>query len=207
MENLEWYEAFASVPENAKKKITGGKLNGKTDINPMWRIKMLTSTFGPCGFGWRTEITDHWVDVADGESAAWVVINLYVNDPETGKWSAPIVGVGGSKLNGKGQGDGINDEAFKMAETDAISVACKKLGMGADVHWEADRTKNDKTEPATSKKEPTKPIITEGCPLWQKAIAYCVTHGEPATVLTGSYSMDEETLAKLQAAIDAQTNL
>ena len=28
-----------------------------------------------------------------------------------------------------------------MATTDAISVACKSLGMGADVYWDKDRTK------------------------------------------------------------------
>ena len=28
-----------------------------------------------------------------------------------------------------------SDEAYKMALTDALSVACKALGMGADVYW------------------------------------------------------------------------
>ena len=28
----------------------------------------------------------------------------------------------------------LNDEAYKMALTDAISVACKQLGVGADVY-------------------------------------------------------------------------
>ena len=34
-----------------------------------------------------------------------------------------------------------DDEAFKKALTDAISVACKCLGFGADIYWQADRTK------------------------------------------------------------------
>lgn len=38
-------------------KAEAGKLKGKTDINPMWRIKVLTETFGPCGEGWKTENT------------------------------------------------------------------------------------------------------------------------------------------------------
>ena len=34
-----------------------------------------------------------------------------------------------------------------MALTDAISVACKMLGMGADVNWYKDRTKYTAPEP------------------------------------------------------------
>ena len=35
----------------------------------------------------------------------------------------------------------VSDECFKMALTDAISVAAKALGIGADVYFEKDRTK------------------------------------------------------------------
>ena len=42
MENMELYNAFREVPENAKKSIRGGRLKGMTDINPMWRIQALT---------------------------------------------------------------------------------------------------------------------------------------------------------------------
>ena len=52
MENLRIYEQCRSVPETAKKEINGGRLNGKTDIIPMWRIKILTEQFGPIGIGW-----------------------------------------------------------------------------------------------------------------------------------------------------------
>lgn len=160
MENLELYNAFAGVPENAKKPIQAGKLKGKTDINPMWRIKTLTVAFGPCGFGWMTKLTEHWVERDGGESTSWVRIELRVK--VDGQWSEPIEGVGGSKQFGKGMGDGINDEAFKMAETDAISVACKKLGMGADVYWQANETKYSRavdTTPAKPKAAPAKAKI------------------------------------------------
>ena len=162
MENLELYNAFAGVPENAKKPIQAGKLKGKTDINPMWRIKTLTAAFGPCGFGWTTKITEHWIERDGGESTSWVRIELRVK--VDGQWSEPIEGVGGSKQFGKGMGDGINDEAFKMAETDAISVACKKLGMGADVYWQANETKYSRavdTTAARPKAAPAKAEIKE----------------------------------------------
>jgi len=140
-DNLRYYKRWAEVPDNAKKLIAAGTLKGKTDINPMWRIKVLTEAFGACGFGWYTEILEHWTETAAGETCAWVRVRLFVRDPETGEWSKGIEGVGGNKQSGKGKGDGINEEVFKMAETDAISVCCKKLGIGANVYWEKDSTK------------------------------------------------------------------
>ncbi len=146
---MEIYKAFRSVPDNAKKTINAGKLKGFTDINPMWRIKMLTEQFGVCGFGWYIESEEHWTESLGTEIAVFCKVILKVKHPETNEWSAPIIGIGGSKLSGKGKGDGIDDEAYKMAYTDAISIACKALGMAADVYYEKDRTKyNSYAEPS-----------------------------------------------------------
>ena len=142
MNNLELYDKFRKVPEPAKKNISGGRLQGMTDINPMWRIKTLTEEFGVCGFGWYYEIVDQWLEtaMAKDEITANVKINLYVKQGD--EWSKPIVGIGGSMLvaNEK-KGLYVNDECYKMALTDAISVACKSLGIGADVYWNKDNTK------------------------------------------------------------------
>lgn len=153
MDNLDIYRQVANVPPEAQKPITGGNLKGMTDINPMWRIKTLTEIFGPCGLGWYTQIIERWTERDVNESTAWVKVALYVKFPGTDTWSMPIEGVGGSKQCGKGKGDGINDEAFKMAETDAISVACKKLGVGASVYWNRDITKYSALETKGSKTE------------------------------------------------------
>ncbi|MFQ7773921.1 MAG: hypothetical protein ACLRH6_01320 [Anaerotignum faecicola] len=56
MDNMRYYNAGREVPDAAKKTIKGGKLNGFTDINPMWRIQKLTELFGVCGVGWYTDI-------------------------------------------------------------------------------------------------------------------------------------------------------
>jgi hypothetical protein len=141
MENLYIYNAFRSVPQTACKEIAAGKLKGFTDINPMWRIKMLTDMFGPCGFGWYIETEDHWSETLGAEIAVFCKVTLRVKHPQTGEWSAPIIGIGGSKLAGKGKGEGLDDEAHKMAFTDAISIACKNLGMAADIYYKNDRTK------------------------------------------------------------------
>jgi hypothetical protein len=146
MSNLDLYDQFRAVPNEAKKIITGGRLNGKTDINPMWRIKTLTDAFGPCGIGWWYEITDKRLETSSlGEVSAFVDIALYyIKD---GQVSKPVYGTGGSAFIAK-EKNGLyqSDECYKMALTDAISVACKALGVGADVYWDKDNTKYTRQE-------------------------------------------------------------
>lgn len=140
MGNLDIYEKYRSAPKEALKKITGGRINGMTDINPMWRIKALTECFGPCGDGWWYTVTDRWTEKCGEEIAAFVQIELRYKT-ESGV-SEPVIGTGGSMLYVKERnGLRISDEAYKMATTDAISVACKQLGFAADVYWDKDRTK------------------------------------------------------------------
>lgn len=140
MENMEIYERGRNVPENARREIRGGRLMGKTDINPMWRLKMLTELFGPCGIGWYYCVTRKWTEKAGEETAAFVDIELYIR--ADGEWSKPVPGTGGSMLATMGQnGLYVSDECYKMATTDAISVACKQLGIGADVYWNGDASK------------------------------------------------------------------
>ena len=109
----------------------------------MWRIKLLTELFGPCGVGWYYEIDRQWTEPgANGETAAFCNISLYIR--LNGEWSKPIKGTGGSMFAASERsGLYTSDECFKMALTDAISVACKALGFAADVYWNADRTKYD----------------------------------------------------------------
>lgn len=143
MDNLELYNKVRNVPQEAKKEIKGGRLKGMTDINPMWRIKTLTEQFGICGMGWKTEIVNKWLDEgANGEIIANVEIKLYVKVQE--QWSDGIPGIGGSKFTSK-ESNSIytDDECYKKAYTDACSVACKNLGIGADVYFEKDSTKYD----------------------------------------------------------------
>ncbi len=137
-QNLLLWESLREVPKSAQKPINGGRLKGMTDINPIWRIKALTEQFGPVGFGWYYEIKDQRiVEGANGEQVAFVDLLLYVKNAV--EWSRPIPGIGGSSFIAKeAKGLYTNDECFKMALTDAISVACKALGIGADIYWSGD---------------------------------------------------------------------
>lgn len=134
MEKMEIWNKLKDTPEEAKRPITGGRLNGFTDIKPMWRFKRLTEAFGPCGIGWTyTILSQREVDGANGEVAVTVDIALRIK--YGGEWSQPIPGTGGNMLmkteNGKLS---TNDEAYKMALSDAIGTACKALGMSEDIY-------------------------------------------------------------------------
>lgn len=153
-DNMELYNKFRAVPEEAKKPIKGGRLNGMTDISPMWRIKTLTEQFGACGEGWYYEIVNEKTyglptDENPSEVVMTVDIKLYYK-LDNGEWSKPIYGTGGSMLMAQqSKGAYVNDESKKMALTDSISVAAKALGVGADVYWDGDNTKyNDSKEAA-----------------------------------------------------------
>lgn len=152
MANMDLYEKIRRVPQEAQKTINAGRLKGMTDINPMWRIKVLTEQFGVCGIGWYYECTRQWIEEVGDERVACVNINLYVK--VDGEWSKPIFGTGGSKLStNERSGIYVSDECYKMATTDAISVACKSLGMGADVYWSGDRTKYSSNSPDKKEEE------------------------------------------------------
>ena len=142
MENLELYNKVREVPKDAQKAITAGRLKGFTDINPMWRIKCLTEQFGPCGLGWYYKTVEKWMETVGDEICVFVAIELYVK--YEGEWSQAISGTGGSKLATKERnGVYVSDECYKMATTDALSVACKNLGIGADIYWNETKTKYD----------------------------------------------------------------
>lgn len=164
MENLSIWEKVRTVPPTAQKPIVGGRLKGKSDINPVWRLKTLTEQFGVCGVGWKYVIKKSWLEPgANSEIAAFVEIEIYIK--ADGQWSEAIPGTGGSSFVAKESGGlYVSDECFKMALTDAISVACKALGVGADVYWEKDSSKYDKpqgeppqSKPAVQSKPQSKP--------------------------------------------------
>lgn len=165
MENLSFWNAMRSVPEQALKKIEAGNLKGKSDINPVWRLKTLTEQFGLCGVGWKIANCKYWLETADvvdngevkREVCAFCSLDLHIK--VDGQWSDAIPGIGGSKLAGTGYGKQANDECYKMAQTDAISVAAKMLGVAADVYFEKDKTKYAKQSDNTA--EVKKPLSTE----------------------------------------------
>lgn len=132
--NKRFWDLLKRPPPSALKAITGGRLRGKTDINPQWRLEAMTELFGPVGFGWTYRIVKQWLETGHGgEVAAFTEVELRVC--VNGVWSEPVPGVGGSMfIVQEKNGMYTSDEAYKMALTDALSVAMKQLGVAADVY-------------------------------------------------------------------------
>lgn len=151
--NLTIYNLCRAVPDTAQKAIKGGRLNGMTDINPMWRIQKLTEMFGPCGIGWKYVVTRREMfPGANDEISCFVDVDLFYK--WEGEWSEAIPGTGGaSYITKESRGLYTSDECYKMALTDALSVACKALGVGADIYWQAGRSKYSN---APEQKAPTR---------------------------------------------------
>lgn len=142
MGNLKVYNTYKAVPKEALKDFNNGSFKG-SDINTMWRIKSLTTEFGVCGIGWYTELIRQWSEQApNNEVLCFVEIKMYIK--VDGEWGKGFSAIGGSKVvqyfQQKDYAKG-NDEGYKMAYTDALGVACKYLGFGADVYWANDKTK------------------------------------------------------------------
>lgn len=134
MENMEIWDKVKTPPKEALKPIQSGRLKGKTDISPQWRMMALTEQFGPVGFGWTYKVTKQWTE-AGGKDEVGAFVNIELFIKHNGEWSEPIPGGGGSMLvASEKNGLHFSDEGFKMATTDAISVAAKALGVGSDVY-------------------------------------------------------------------------
>jgi len=134
MSNMAIWKDLSTPPDWAKKPIQAGRLKGKTDINPMWRYEAMTFQFGPCGEGWKYTIDNLWKEEVNGGCVlAFAQITLYIKNGDN--WGDGIPGIGGNQMvQVEKAGLHSNDECYKMAVTDALSVACKMIGVGADVY-------------------------------------------------------------------------
>jgi hypothetical protein len=160
------WNKLKTPPKEALKTIKAGRLQGMTDINPQWRYMAMTTVYGPCGIGWKYEIAKLWLESAEAQIAAFAEIRLFIKNGEV--WSDPIPGIGGSFFVAKEKsGLHVSDECFKMAITDALSVAMKVLGVGADIYaglWDGSKYRDDK-KPEIKKEE-----LTPESPRWKRAI-------------------------------------
>ena len=133
-DNMKNWKRFEEVPSWALKRIPKGRLAGKSDISPIWRMQAMTEVFGPCGIGWRYTIDKIWTEPGTKDQIMVFVqasLQIKVNDI----WSGPIPGIGGSDLiANESRGPYGNNEAIKCALTDALSVSMKALGVGAKVY-------------------------------------------------------------------------
>jgi len=172
MKGIERYKEKAAPPEQAKKQISGGRLKGMTDIKPQWRMQALTEQYGLCGFGWYYEVITKDIIAGSGDEQIGIVdINLFVKVDD--EWSKPIFGTGGSSFTTKEKfGVHTSDEVFKMALTDAISVAAKSIGIASDVYLGYSDSKYYAPKPAPPKPVDNRSVLTSAN---KEAFTACVS--------------------------------
>lgn len=120
-----WNQICRTPSEYGKQFTRAGGFTG-TSIDPVWRIRTLTELFGPCGKGWGFVQEDQW---SDGGSGAYVVyVRGHLWYMEDGERYQTMSHTGGTVC------DRSPDEAYKMAETDALGKCCLDLGMAADIY-------------------------------------------------------------------------
>lgn len=139
-QSIELFRAQARPPQEALKTIEFGRLKGKSDINPQWRIEALTETYGLYGLGWFVQIKDTtMVDLPETqEKMLFLTLELFVRDwsiPEDYHWFGPAIGIGGDYIIVRDK-NGVhgNDEAYAMAMTDALGKAAKLFGIANDIY-------------------------------------------------------------------------
>ncbi len=178
-DNMELWDKVKRPQKEYLKPISGGRLKGKSDINPQWRFKIITECFGVCGIGWKYTIDRLWTENGSndsGEIMAFALVSVYLHC-DSG-WSEPIPGIGGSKLIMlEKEGLYNSDEAYKMAVTDALSVAFKALGVAAEIYfgnWDGSKYKDTQSEiPTNRERAPEKsdhPTAKEECSRLSEAL-------------------------------------
>lgn len=130
----ERYSKVSVPPVSALKAITGGRLDGFTDINAQWKVEVMTEVYGLCGVGWKYEVVDkEIIDCSDGQKLIYLTVSLQIKDGD--KWSDPIYGIGGDFIIKKERkGMRADDDAYKKCLTDALGNAMKNIGVAADVY-------------------------------------------------------------------------
>jgi hypothetical protein len=180
-ENMRHWLAMSRPPATALKTIKGGRLQGMTDVNPQWRYQAMTEQFGPCGIGWKYEIDKLWTEAGcDGEVLGFAQVSLRVRTADG--WGEPVVGIGGNHMIVKEtKGLRNNDECWKMAVTDALSVALKMLGVAADIYagmWDGSKyVGQQESKDAPEPKAPKKP---EGYDNWLADMTAVADNGTDA---------------------------
>jgi hypothetical protein len=103
-----------------------------TMIDPTWRMKIMTETFGPVGLGWgwdeiQQQITTDCVFI---QIRAWYMLDG-VKLQAGAQWGGNVLYNTRTSEPGK---QFPNDEAFKMAATDALGKSLLSIGLASDVY-------------------------------------------------------------------------
>lgn len=121
-----WDSVFKTDPAHTKGFQRTGGFKG-TAIKPLYLIHKATELWGPMGSKWGAETAEYVIhkDMVFVKASLWYPQDGAPHDRGT------VEHWGGDVLV---KSDKPNDEAFKMAFTDAVGKCLVQLGFSADVH-------------------------------------------------------------------------
>lgn len=128
MDNTKLWDAVCKTdPSHTKAFVKGGGFKG-TAIKPIYLIHKATEQWGSMGDKWGAESVEHVIS----NNTIFIRARVWYPSEKAGA-RATVEHWGGDVLT-KGEKQSPNDEAFKMAFTDAVGKCLSQLGFGADVH-------------------------------------------------------------------------
>ena len=125
-----WNKLKRTDPKATKPFTRSGGFRG-TQIDPTWRLQMMTEVFGPVGKGWGYEQVDWTI----AERMVFICARVWYVDPETGEKCFTGPQWGGTEMVRRRNGiEAPDDECFKMSMTDAVGKCLVQIGLAADIH-------------------------------------------------------------------------
>ncbi|MBL4837636.1 MAG: hypothetical protein JKY34_08655 [Kordiimonadaceae bacterium] len=203
------WDAVEKTDPKYLKKISFGKRSFHT-IDAQSQIMAATKLFGPIGSGWGYKPT---FKLEDGASSRVVVcyIVLWYKDPKTTDITSlcELSAVGTSSFV---KNDKVDEDAFKKAETDAVTKGLSRLGFNADVflgrfddnRYMDQRTKEVAQEEEAEDKEKSKAAMDaifshDGYGQWAKNIHEAIGLAETRISLDELFSGAKKNLSDVAA--------
>ncbi|HYD98849.1 MAG TPA: hypothetical protein VEH84_05665, partial [Alphaproteobacteria bacterium] len=126
-----WQKLQRTDPRATKPFTRSGGFRG-TQIDPAWRLKIMTEVFGPVGQGWGYEQLE-WTLV---ERMVFICARVWYRHPDTDEICYTGPQWGGTEIvrRRRDGGESPDDECFKMSMTDAIGKCMLQIGLAADVY-------------------------------------------------------------------------
>jgi hypothetical protein len=121
-----WNKVCKSDPKYLKKISFGAR--SFTAIDPQYQIRSATEQFGPVGIGWGWVSTTHFVPFANGDTAVVCDVSVWHGSRENIFGPFP-----GCRKFFDSKTGRTNEDAPKMAVTDALTKALSHIGFNADV--------------------------------------------------------------------------
>jgi hypothetical protein len=126
-----WNRLKRTDPKATKPFTRSGGFRG-TQIDPTWRLQMMTEVFGPIGKGWGYEQLEWTI----AERMIFICVRVWYVHPETGETLYTGPQWGGTEMVRRRR-DGMeapDDECFKMSITDAVGKCLLQIGLAADIY-------------------------------------------------------------------------